>query len=219
LPWKNRPEGWNQETSNKEHTVKKTLISSLVFVIVLVSPFVYADVVRKLVENPDGTQAAIYESEGKEVAKELLNQDGSVIKKVGKVPDGLVKEFFLDGAIREEVYYKNGKKEGVAKFYNKKGVVRGEFNFKNGKQDGLNRTYYPDGELLKEITFKNGKLEGINREYTKDGKLRFEANFKDDKQDGLTTIYHPDGSKTVSVYQKGQLKSEKHYDAEGKLTE
>ena len=199
--------------------MKKTLISSLVFVIVLVSPFVYADVVRKLVENPDGTQAAIYESEGKEVAKELMDRDGSVIKTVGKIPDGLVKEFFLDGAIREEVYYKDGKKEGVAKFYNKKGVILGEFNFKNGKQDGLNRTYYPDGERLKEITFKDGRLEGINREYAKDGRLLFEANFKDDKQDGITTIYHPDGGKTVSVYKKGELVSEKEYDAKGKLKE
>jgi len=199
--------------------VKKKLISSLVFVIVLVSPFVYADVVRKLVENPDGTQAAIYESEGKEVAKELMDRDGSVIKTVGKIPDGLVKEFFLDGAIREEVYYKDGKKEGVAKLYNKKGIMRGEFNFKNGKQDGLNRTYFPDGERLKEITFKDGRLEGINREYAKDGRLLFEANFKDDKQDGITTIYHPDGGKTVSVYNKGKLVSEKEYDATGKLTD
>ena len=77
--------------------MKKTLISSLVFVIVLVSPFVYADVVRKLVENPDGTQEAIYESEGKEVAKELLDQDGTVIRTVGKIPDGLVKEFYWGG--------------------------------------------------------------------------------------------------------------------------
>lgn len=199
--------------------MKQTLIYSLVLVVVLVSPFVYADVVRKLVQNPDGTQGAIYLSEGKEVAKEIMDKDGSVIRTVGKIPDGLVKEFFLDGAIREEVYYKDGKKEGVAKLYNKKGIMRGEFNFKNGKQDGLNRTYYPDGERLKEITFKDGRLEGINREYAKDGRLLFEANFKDDKQDGLTTIYHPDGGKTVSVYKKGKLVSEKEYDAGEKLTD
>ena len=199
--------------------MKQTLIYSLVFVVVLVSPFVYADVVRKLVENPDGTQAAIYQSEGKEVARELLDQDGAVIRTVGKIPDGLVKEFYWGDAVREEVYYKDGKKEGMAKFYSKKGGLRGEFNFKNGKQDGLNKTYYPEGELMKEITFKDGRMEGINREYAKDGKLLFEATFKDDKQDGLTTVYHPDGGKTVSVYQKGQLISEKHYDAGEKLTD
>ena len=199
--------------------MKKTLISSLVFVIVLVSPSVYADVVRKLVENPDGTKEAIYESEGKEVAKELLDQDGAVRKTVGKIPDGLVKEFYWGDAVREEVYYKDGKKEGMAKFYSKKGGLRGEFNFKNGKQDGLNKTYYPEGELMKEITFKDGRMEGINREYARDGKLLFEANFKDDKQDGITTTYHPDGGKTVSLYKKGKLVSEKEYDASGKLKE
>ncbi len=199
--------------------MKQTLIYSLVLVVVLVSPFVYADVVRKLVQNPDGTQEAIYLSEGKEVAKELLDQDGSVIRTVGKIPDGLVKEFYWVGAIREEVYYKDGKKEGVAKFYNKKGALLGEFNFKNGKQDGLNRTFYPEGELRKEITFKDGRMEGINREYARDGALLFEANFKDDKQDGTTTAYHPDGGKTVSVYKKGELVSEKDYDANGKLTD
>ena len=199
--------------------MKRTIIYPLVLVVVLVSSFVSADVVRKLVQNPDGTQEAVYQKEGKEVAKELLDEDGSVVKRVGTVPDGLVKEFYAGGAVREEAYYKDGRKEGVARFYNKKGVVRGEFNFKNGKQDGLNRTYYPDGELLKEITFKDGKLEGVNREYAKDGKLLFEANFKDDKQDGLTTIFHPDGGKTVSVYQKGKLISEKHYEAGEKLTD
>ena len=191
----------------------------LMLLLVLVSSFVFGDVIRKVIKNPDGTQEIIFYSEGKEVAKELVGTDDTVITTTGKIPDGLVKEFFFDGAVREEVYYKNGKKEGVAKLYNSKGIVRGEFNFKNGEQEGLSKTYHPTGELLKEITFKNGKLEGVNREYAKDGRLLFEANFKDDKQDGITTIYHPDGAKTVSVYEKGRLVSEKHYDATGKRKE
>jgi len=199
--------------------MKQKIIYPIVLVAVMFSTFVYADVVRKLVENPDGTQAAIYLSEGKEVAKELMDKDGSVIRTVGKIPDGLVQEFYWVGAIQEEVYYKDGKKEGVAKFYNKKGAVLGEFNFKNGKQDGLNRTFYPEGELRKEITFKDGRMEGINREYARDGTLLFEATFKDDNQDGTTTTYHPDGGKTVSVYKKGKLVSEKDYDGNGKLKE
>jgi len=188
-------------------------------VLVLVSSFAFGDVVREVIKNPDGTQEVIFYRDGKEIAKELVNADGTVITTVGKVPDGLVKEFFFDGAVREEVDYKNGKKEGVAKLYNSKGVVRGEFNFKNGIQDGLSKTYYDTGELLKEISFKNGKLEGVNREYAKDGTLLFEAYFKDDEQDGITTVYDPNGGKTVSVYDKGKLVSEKHYDAEGKLKE
>jgi antitoxin component YwqK of YwqJK toxin-antitoxin module len=188
-------------------------------VLVLVSSFVFGDVTREVIKNPDGTQEVIFYRDGKEVAKELVGTDDTVITTMGKVPDGLVKEFFFDGAVREEVYYKNGKKEGVAKLYNSKGVVRGEFNFKKGIQDGLSKTYYDTGELLKEISFKNGKLEGVNREYAKDGTLLFEAYFKDDKQDGITTIYDPKGGKTVSVYDKGKLVSEKHYDANGKLKE
>jgi len=180
---------------------------------------VFGDVTREVIKNPDGTQEVIFYRDGKELAKELIGTDDTVITTMGKIPDGLVKEFFFDGAVREEVYYKNGKKEGVAKLYNSKGVVRGEFNFKKGIQDGLSKTYYDTGELLKEISFKNGKLEGVNREYAKDGTLLFEAYFKDDKQDGITTIYDPKGGKTVSVYDKGKLVSEKHYDANGKLKE
>jgi antitoxin component YwqK of YwqJK toxin-antitoxin module len=189
----------------------------LIPVLVLVSSFVFGDVIRQVIKNPDETQEVVFYRDGKEVAKELVGADGTVITTMGKVPDGLVKEFFFDGAVREEVYYKNGKKEGVAKLYNSKGVVRGEFNFKNGIQDGLSKTYYDTGELLKEITFKKGKLEGVNREYARDGTLLFEASFKDDEQDGITTIYDPKGGKTVSVYDKGKLVSEKHYDAKGNL--
>jgi antitoxin component YwqK of YwqJK toxin-antitoxin module len=191
----------------------------LMLVLVFVSSCVFGDVTREVIKNPDGTQEVIFYRDGKELAKELIGTDDTVITTMGKIPDGLVKEFFFDGAVREEVYYKNGKKEGVAKLYNSKGVVRGEFNFKKGIQDGLSKTYYDTGELLKEISFKNGKLEGVNREYAKDGTLLFEAYFKDDKQDGITTIYDPKGGKTVSVYDKGKLVSEKHYDANGKLKE
>ncbi len=188
-------------------------------VLVLVSSFAFGDVIREVMKNPDETQEVIFYRDGKEIAKELFGADGTVITTVGKVPDGLVKEFFFDGAVREEVYYKNGKKEGVAKLYNSKGVVRAEFNFKKGIQDGLSRTYYDTGELLKEISFKKGKLEGVNREYAKDGTLLFEAHFKDDEQDGITTMYDPKEGKTVSVYDKGKLVSEKHYDAEGRIKE
>ena len=189
----------------------------LMLVLVFVSSCVFGDVTREVIKNPDGTQEVIFYRDGKEVAKELVATDDTVITTIGKIPDGLVKEFFFDGAVREEVYYKNGKKEGVAKLYNNKGVVRGEFKFKHGRQEGLSKTYHPTGELFKEITFKNGKLEGVNREYAKDGTLLFEAYFKDDKQDGTTTVYDPKGGKTVSVYDKGKLVSEKHYDAKGNL--
>lgn len=191
----------------------------LMLLLVLVSSFVFGDITRKTVQNQDGTQERIFYSGTKEVAREFEDQDGVTTKVVGTIPDGLVKETFMDGAIREEAYYKNGKKDGVTKLYNQKGVLRGEFNFKNGKQEGLSKTYHTTGTLFKEIMFKNGKLEGINREYAKDGKVLFEANFKDDSQDGITTIYHPDGGKTVSVYDKGKLVSEKHYDTGEKPTD
>lgn len=196
--------------------MKKETIFAIGLLMIFVPHLVLADVTRKTVQNPDGTQERIFYSEGKEVAREFVDQDGVTTKIVGTIPDGLVKETFMDGAIREEAYYKNGKKDGVTKLYNKKGVLRGEFNFKNGKQEGLSKTYHTTGALFKEIMFKNGKLEGVNREYTKDGKLLFEANFKDDKQDGITTRYHPDGGKTIAIYKKGRLVSEKHYDAEEK---
>ena len=199
--------------------MKKKTILVIGLLVILFPHCVWGDVTRKTVQNPDGTQERIFYSEGKEVAREYVDEDGVTTRIVGTIPDGLVKESFMDGALREEAYYKNGKKDGVTKLYNKEGVLRGEFNFKNGKQEGLSKTYHTTGALFKEIMFKNGKLEGVNREYTKDGKLLFEANFKDDKPDGITTRYHPDGGKTIAIYKKGQLVSEKHYDAGEKPTD
>ena len=194
-------------------TMKKKTLLVLGLLVILFPHGVWGDVTRKTVQSPDGSHERIFYSDSKEVAREFVDQDGVTTRIEGTIPDGLVKESFMDGALREEAYYKNGKKDGVTKLYNNKGVIRGEFYFKNGKQEGLSKTYHTTGELFKEIMFKNGKLEGVNKEYTKDGKLLFEANFKDDKPDGITTRYHPDGGKTIAIYEKGQLISEKHYDA------
>jgi antitoxin component YwqK of YwqJK toxin-antitoxin module len=94
--------------------------------------------------------------------------------------------YYNDGTLKEEAYYEDGQREGLALEYNKEGRVITEKIYKqgalleinrvnrynkNGKKDGIWRTYHDNGLVKKEIPYKNGLRDGFVREYEKDGKL------------------------------------------------
>ncbi len=70
------------------------------------------------------------------------------ITNVESVLNGPFRKYFGNGQLESEVFYKNGKREGLAKLY------------------------YPSGQLKAEGVFKNGKLEGAVKEYDEKGSLR-----------------------------------------------
>ncbi len=80
------------------------------------------------------------------------------------------KEFYPDGKLKSETYYKNGKLEGIAKIYDENGQLLDEENYKNGEAEGIRRGYYENGKLKLEINYKNGEV--INKkDYDESGKL------------------------------------------------
>lgn len=54
------------------------------------------------------------------------------------------------------VEYKNGKREGEAKFYYSNGELMAKGNYKNDKKDGLWEFYNENGELTEKVEFVNG---------------------------------------------------------------
>ncbi len=118
----------------------------------------------------------------REVANELYDKNGHLLRKTGVIPDGVVKE-----------YYGNG-------------TLKGETAFKDGSANGRGVNYYPGGEIFEENTFKQGRLHGPSRTYRRDGLTWIESSYRDGKLHGAFVSYHDNGNDgTRAVYRGGKL--------------
>ena len=57
--------------------------------------------------------------------------------------NGINKEYYENGTIKEEVSYSNGKLNGIFKEYYEDGSLKSEGNYNNGVMDGIVKEYYP----------------------------------------------------------------------------
>lgn len=147
------------------------ILIGLLLLILLSTTIVSAEVTLKQMVNPDGTREYVYYSGGKEVAKQIVDDDGNIVKTIGIIPDGIVREYYKSGKLKGEGNFKDGKLEGTAKEYYESGKLKAEWNFKNGTLEGISKRYYESGEIRYIDTYKNGQK--INRKaYDEKGKSR-----------------------------------------------
>jgi hypothetical protein len=124
----------------------------------------------------------------------VCSQDVSVV-------DSLHREYYQDGRLKMEVFYKNGKKHGVEtwwhdhakgcpmmeKYYDQ-GMLEGPVihygknckktlieNYRHGIKEGWEFEYYDNGNIKAEGYYKKGYLEGMYRVYDKNGKFLYES--------------------------------------------
>ena len=135
--------------------MKKALCLLVIFL--LSTAIVSAEVVRKATRNPDGTMSYLFYSDGKEVARQIIDGAGNIIKTEGKIPDGVVKEYYKSGKLKGEGTIKNGKVEGIVKEYYESGKLKAEWCIKNGVPDGTTKKYYESGSIRCIDTYKNGQ--------------------------------------------------------------
>ena len=146
-------------------------VIGLLVIFLLSAAIVSAEVIRKQTSNPDGTTAYVFYSEGKEIAKQTVDAAGNIIKTTGKIPDGVVKEYYKSGKLKGEGTFKDGKVEGIVKQYYESGKLKAEWNIKNGTLDGTSKRYYENGGIRYIDTYKNGQK--IDRKsYDEQGKLK-----------------------------------------------
>ena len=196
----------------------KRIVTCLLVSILLSAAVVFAEVTRKATPNPDRTIEFVFYSKGKEVARQLVDKDGIILKTTGKVPDGVVKEYYESKKLKSEYYYKDNKLEGTIKQYYESGLLREESNYKKGKLDGKYRNYYTTGSLGGEWSYKNGKREGVTKFYWENGNTKAERIFKDGKQEGVCRRYYNSGElRYIEVYKNGKLINKKKYNANGEI--
>lgn len=145
--------------------------------------------------------------------KEAMYVDGKL--------NGTYREFSYGGRPIKIMEYRNGLLNGLKKLYynGKPDKVLEESYYKNGKKDGIAKWFSEDGLLIAEYQYKNGSFEGIQKNYYEDGSVLSEEMYENNVPIGTYHEYFPDGTnKVVGEYDRG----EKHgkwleYDEHGKI--
>ena len=196
----------------------KSILTCLFIILILIPAVALAEVTTKVVKNPDETLTRFFYSDNKEIARETRDRNDNIIKTTGKIPDGVVKEYYASGKLKADYNYKAGKLEGTSKFYYESKLLRAEENYKNGKQEGKYRVYYTTGSLGGEWYYENGKREGMTTLYWENGNTKVERNFKNDKQDGVSKKYYNSGElRYIEMYEMGIKIDRKTYGKNGIL--
>ncbi len=161
----------------------------------------------------------VFYDNDKEVARQILNQHGAVVKQSGKVYSGLAKEFYSNGSLKKEAYFENGLPQGKVNIYDQngriiaieqyeKGLKNGQtvlYNFiqnvlaeekldyKNGMINGKHQLFGPNGKLILVEEYKNDKLNGTREIFFQNGKPSSKENYKDDVLEGTRQMYYESG--------------------------
>ncbi len=130
---------------------------------------------------------------------------------------------YYDGAVKETVYWKGGKQNGLFTLYTTGGILIDYANFENGERHGLTRQYDPEtgglihvgnylhgemdgclveydpdtGYILTEQTYQEGVLHGHAKQYYSDGQLQIDMNFENGVAHGPYKAYYPGGQLQV----------------------
>ncbi|NVK53482.1 MAG: toxin-antitoxin system YwqK family antitoxin [Flavobacteriaceae bacterium] len=103
---------------------------------------------------------------------------------------GLVKYYFANGKIYQEIHYKEGKIEGLRKVYFESGKLKSTKNYINSKIEGKYKEYYETGELFMTGRYENGEQNGIWKTYYKTGKIKEKGKYNKGRKVGVWKIYY-----------------------------
>lgn len=187
----------------------------------------------------------VFYDNGKEVARQILNQQGAVVQESGNVYTGQAKEFYSNGSLKKEAYFEKGLPQGKVNIYDQngrliaiehyeKGLKNGQsilYNFvhnvlseeridyKNGMINGKHQLFGPNGKMILVEEYKADKLNGTREIFFSDGKTSFRENYKDNKLEGTRQIYYENGQLLYEeFYVNGKLQGQrKGYYSDGSL--
>ena len=77
---------------------------------------------------------------------------------------GECKEYYENGQLWCQSFYKDGKMDGEYKWYYEKGKLRCQKIYKDGKLDGEYKEYYGNGKLMCQRFYKDGERDGEYKE-------------------------------------------------------
>jgi antitoxin component YwqK of YwqJK toxin-antitoxin module len=107
--------------------------------------------------------------------------------------NGLSEEWYENGAIEGQYYFKNDKLDSDFVKYNTSGIPSYRGTYKDNQLSGKAVTYYSDGRKWYELNYSNGLLEGEQREYFANGQLKFSGTYTAGKKNGSAKDYWSNG--------------------------
>ena len=98
-------------------------------------------------------------------------------------------EFFPDGRLWSETFFKNNKRQGRHRQLYKDGG-RLEENYIDGERHGLHRQWNIDGNPTYEAHYKNGLKDGLFTSWSDRGNVYAIGKYKNDIKDGIWCYYN-----------------------------
>ena len=83
----------------------------------------------------------------------------SIVHYKNGVRDGGAKFFWENGNIKRELYYFNGRVDGMVRNYNEKGILQETFSIENNKRDGPTSFFDSSGTYVDDKSYTDGMLD------------------------------------------------------------
>jgi len=120
--------------------------------------------------------------------------------------------------------YVNGKKEGFSYYYYPTGEIRQMVFYRDGKKQGLTREFSKDSVLITVLEYNDnylvnrervnrvdpqGRKQGTHRDYFESGNIRKEENYLDGQLHGYYREFNPQGELVMAMrYERGKIVEE-----------
>ncbi|AKL98253.1 toxin-antitoxin system YwqK family antitoxin [Endomicrobium proavitum] len=184
----------------------------------------YGENTRKVVathyyEGNPKKEMVFYNDEGKEIAREYYHIEGRSSGVKGRIPDGIIMEYFQDGTVKSKALYKTNLMLNEAEFYDNGAKLSVTVNQWNGRalEKMAEVIYYPNGNKKQEVVMDGGG-NGISKLYYDTGELYEQVPLVDGMREGQVKKYFKSGKLQFSGTMKnGELIGGKEYDSSGKL--
>lgn len=103
---------------------------------------------------------------------------------------GLVRYFFANGIVFQEINFDQGKIVGVRKIYYESGKLKSKREYENNKAEGKFSEYYESGELHVNGNYEEGLKEGVWKTYYKNGKIKERGKYEKDEKIGIWKTFY-----------------------------
>jgi antitoxin component YwqK of YwqJK toxin-antitoxin module len=159
----------------------------------------------------------IFYINGKEVGRQILDPAGYIVETQGKPFTGTGKDFYVNGGLKQEAYFKKGVIEGKVKTYDLNGRILSVEKYKNGLKEGEASVFnFTEGILTEQkLEYSKGMLNGTRRAFGINGSIIGIEHFKNDKLNGVRETFYFNGQKeSRSEYKDGLLEGKRlfYYD-------
>jgi antitoxin component YwqK of YwqJK toxin-antitoxin module len=140
-----------------------------------------------------------------------LEHDTMCLKKTMHKISGIV--YNEHGEVGE---FKEGLQEGLHKEWYRSGNLKDEINYNSGQKNGEYRYWSDQSQLIEEGHYVKGELDGLIKEWYKNGNIKLEVNYKAGEMHGLRTEWYKSGHKwSEQVMKDGYVESGKHFYNDG----